>query len=305
MNTFKTIIVGVDGREGGRDALALAGLLQRSLGSKLIAVHAYPDSFFVGHGADPVHEAAVRDDSFALVSRDLEDAGLQATTVMIDDDSAGRALHDVAESRAADLIVVGSDRHGPLGRVLPGDVTASTLHASPCAVAVAPRGYSEQEHEIRTIGVGFDGSPEAEMALEAAVATAQATGARLDVTRVVQLAVPIGGWAPGTAMVVVETERTMHKEAKEQVAQVIERIGVDAVGHTLGGAAHTELARLSERVDLLVVGSRSYGPLRRLLLGSTSSKLVREAACPVIALPRGAAETEDVLAGASVAGSDT
>jgi hypothetical protein len=36
------------------------------------------------------------------------------------------------------------------------------------------------------------------------------------------------------------------------------------------------------------VGSRSHGPLRRLILGSTSRRLVREAACPVLVLPRGA-----------------
>ena len=39
---FKTIIVGVDGREGGRDALALAASLQRVFASELIAVHAFP-----------------------------------------------------------------------------------------------------------------------------------------------------------------------------------------------------------------------------------------------------------------------
>jgi ornithine carbamoyltransferase len=36
----------------------------------------------------------------------------------------------------------------------------------------------------------------------------------------------------------------------------------------------------------------SYGPLRRLLLGSTSAKLVHEAACPVLVLPRGVKEAD-------------
>ena len=39
---FKTIVVGVDGREGGRDALALAASLQGVFGSDLVAVHAFP-----------------------------------------------------------------------------------------------------------------------------------------------------------------------------------------------------------------------------------------------------------------------
>jgi nucleotide-binding universal stress UspA family protein len=37
---------------------------------------------------------------------------------------------------------------------------------------------------------------------------------------------------------------------------------------------------------MIVVGSRGWGPVRRLLLGSTSERLVREAACPVIAVAR-------------------
>ena len=38
---------------------------------------------------------------------------------------------------------------------------------------------------------------------------------------------------------------------------------------------------------LLFIGSRGYGPLRRVLLGSVSSKLVRAAPCPLLVRPRG------------------
>jgi nucleotide-binding universal stress UspA family protein len=42
-------------------------------------------------------------------------------------------------------------------------------------------------------------------------------------------------------------------------------------------------------VDLLVCGSRGYGPMRRVLLGGVLRKLIRRAACPVVVVPRGAA----------------
>jgi nucleotide-binding universal stress UspA family protein len=42
--------------------------------------------------------------------------------------------------------------------------------------------------------------------------------------------------------------------------------------------------------NILVVGSRAYGPLRRVLLGSVSTKLVRSAPCPLIVTPRGTQE---------------
>ena len=47
-----------------------------------------------------------------------------------------------------------------------------------------------------------------------------------------------------------------------------------------------ELAAFGDRVDLLVVGSRGYGPVRRLVLGSTSGELARDARCALLVLPR-------------------
>jgi nucleotide-binding universal stress UspA family protein len=51
---FNKIIVGVDGREGGRDALALAARLSSQFGGELVAVHAYPYDLFVSRGVTPV-----------------------------------------------------------------------------------------------------------------------------------------------------------------------------------------------------------------------------------------------------------
>jgi nucleotide-binding universal stress UspA family protein len=45
------------------------------------------------------------------------------------------------------------------------------------------------------------------------------------------------------------------------------------------------LAEYSEQVDLLVVGSRGYGPAHSLLVGGVSGRLIRRAACPVLVIP--------------------
>ena len=47
-----------------------------------------------------------------------------------------------------------------------------------------------------------------------------------------------------------------------------------------------ELIRADEGLDLLVLGSRRWGPVRRLALGSTSERVIRDAACPVLVPPR-------------------
>ena len=39
------------------------------------------------------------------------------------------------------------------------------------------------------------------------------------------------------------------------------------------------------------MGSRGYGPLRVVLVGGVSGKVIRSAHCPVVVIPRGAAST--------------
>lgn len=54
----------------------------------------------------------------------------------------------------------------------------------------------------------------------------------------------------------------------------------------VGDPARVLEAAAREGLDLLVLGSRGFGPLRRVLLGSVSSELVREAPWPVMVVPR-------------------
>jgi nucleotide-binding universal stress UspA family protein len=61
---------------------------------------------------------------------------------------------------------------------------------------------------------------------------------------------------------------------------------VDAEPVSLDGDPEAVLAEQTKSVDLMIVGSRGYGPHRAVLLGSVSGRLVRDAACPVIVLPR-------------------
>jgi universal stress protein family protein len=50
-----------------------------------------------------------------------------------------------------------------------------------------------------------------------------------------------------------------------------------------------QLVELSATVDLLVLGSRAWGPVRRTVIGSTAAHLMRKSHCPLLVLPRGAA----------------
>jgi nucleotide-binding universal stress UspA family protein len=205
--------------------------------------------------------------------------------VIVGDTSPARALHRMAEEDNADLLVVGSTHRGQVGRVLVGGVTAGVLHHAPCPVAVAPLGYATRAVAPTTIGVGYDGGDEARHALRLAGELAKASGAQVRILAAVTTpirATTVDAYEPDW----LDGAREESRAEVDEAQQILERMGVLSSGDVVVGLAVEELAELSNEVDLIVVGSRGWGPVRRLLLGNTSERLVREAACPIIAVPR-------------------
>lgn len=161
MSMFKNVLVGVDGSSGGRDALALALRLLNAAG-QLTLIHVHLETTGI-----VVHEfdSSARDDAQRLLESEREAAGRKAELLSIGAPSVGGGLHRVAEQNAADLLAVGTCRHGFVGRVLLGDDTRASLAGAPCAVAIAPLGYAQTSAPIEVIGVGYDASPESDAAL--------------------------------------------------------------------------------------------------------------------------------------------
>ena len=280
---FKNVIVGVDRLDGGRDAIALATDLV-SDGGKLTLGYVYPADAYVWRRSREPYDVVERELAQELLETAAREEAIDAELRCHGSSSVGHGLHDLAETSGADLLVVGSSRRGVVGRVLLGDDTRAALNGAPCATAVAPAGYSQQPHLMREIGVGYNGSPESKNALEAARALAVEHDARLSAFEAVSIPAialstgpaPIDDWMAG-----------LLDDARKQVSALE---GVEA--HAVYGQAAEELAMFSASVDLLVVGSRSYGPFGRLVHGSTSYELARVARCPLLVLPRAAREAE-------------
>jgi nucleotide-binding universal stress UspA family protein len=273
---FDKVLVGVDGRSGGRDAIVLAQRLVRPGGQMMLA-HVCGDRALAGRGVRPAggHHAAAE----TLLMRERRQAGVEAELVVTGDRAPGRALQGLAEGHGADLMVVGSSHRGAIGRVLLGDDSLAALSGSPCAVAIAPAGYGSRPWPIKTIGVGSDGSPESELALQAGRELASRHGSALRALAVVSLqSVPSDTRTPPDWT--HETERVIEAERERLLALE----GVD--GEVVYGDPSEELHAFADQLDLLIVGSRSNGPLGRLLNGSTSTYLARRAPCPLLVLPR-------------------
>ena len=280
---FKNVLVGVDGRPGGRDAIALASHLAEPNGELTLA--------YVHTGLVPTSQAVrfgIADEERASAAGLLENerAAADVKLVSVEARSAGRGLHELAEARRADLLVVGSCHRGAWGRAMLGDDTRGALNGAPCAVAIAPLGYAASSSSLGQIGVAYDDSPESVAALEAARALAASTGAVVKALKVVEISsfAYAGALAPVAGIGI----QSMVDEANERMQEL-----PDVQGRAVYGLSGEELARFGDEVDLLVVGSRGYGPIKRLVLGSTSEFLERHAHCALLALPRAAVKSGD------------
>lgn len=274
------LLVGYDGSEGGRDALELARVLGTIEPSSALVVAVMP------YGPLPVGFAELDRDAAREAAPLLADAreqlgGIEVETRTFGGSSPAAVIADLAESEAVDAIVVGSPHRGAIGRALIGSVAEGILHGAPCAALVAPRGYAEHGHgPFATIAVAFDGTPEAQAALREAQKLAEASRAIVRILTVVSPPVALPGGVGYTPINPPEPEKV--------VREGVEAIGdsVPVEGRQLDGPPAKVLAGACEGVDLLVAGSRGYGPVTRLLVGSVSTRLIETAPCPVLVVPR-------------------
>jgi len=289
------VVVGFDARSPGADALALARAYRRVTGARLIAVAVHPAHTAISPGRVDAEWIADR-------HRAAAEMLAQARDVCRDEDveyrivassSAAHGLHDVAEETGAGLIVVGSHHEAREARMFVGSTAERLLSGSISPVAVAPAGLRHRESvELTRIGVAYIEEPEAQAALAAAAALAQAAVAH---GRTVELRLYTVVANPSQVMptLVADAERAFVATAREYydtaLDAAIKRLPaeVPAAGQVLTGDVVDMLADLGpDDVDVLFCGSRGYGPVRRVLLGGVSSRLVRRARSPVVVVPR-------------------
>ena len=293
---MRRILIGYDGSARGDDALALGRTLARAAGDpEIVVATVYPALLPAdSHGTPSLREERLRHEAVATLERaraawpQLPEGAFVALRAS----SPSAGLQRRAAEDDAEVIVVGASHRRGLGRIFAGSATEQTLQGAPRPVAVAPPGYAAAHPDgapLARIGVGYDGGAEARHALELAAALAVAAGASVELIAVVH---PEGlplteAYGYGSFI------EAMREQAERELAggrALLERQGVArVVGTRREGVPSRELVAAGERLDLLVLGSRSHGPALRLLLGSTSARVVREAPCPVLVLPRSAA----------------
>ncbi len=287
------LVTGYSGSDESRDALALTRELAGLTRAPVVAVSvitAAPLEVDLRTYTNELREEGER------LEREARDglAGVdRVEAVSVPAPSPARELDRIVGERGAAMVVLGSTHRGPIGRVMPGTVADRLLAGGACPVAIAPKGFRASGLSLNTVGVAFDGSAESRAALALAAELARAAGSRLDLIAVVNPAMPaeLALAAQGYAALAARPEITrqqidrMWRLAGDAVQDLVPDAAAATI-HVLEGAPAELLLERAEHLDLLVLGSRGYGPLGRVLVGSVSSVVVRECVCPVIVTPR-------------------
>jgi nucleotide-binding universal stress UspA family protein len=277
---YTNVIVGVDGEQGGLDAAALAATLAPS-GAHLSLVYVSTTP-----NAELDDEFADEDALAGLLQAELKLCGSDAHLARVTALSIAAGLADAAQKHQADLIVLGaSHRHG-LTRLFAGHHGISVIHQTPCAVAVAPAGFAQAPRTLARIGVAYDGSPEGEVAL--AYAGLLAAEHHSDLIACHAIEPQLDPQGRDVSPLTVNDPAIDPNPAPQRLGDID---GVQV--QNIDGPARKALVEFSRGVDLLVCGSRRNGPVRRIVLGSTSESLARHPQTPLLVAPSSDPATVD------------
>lgn len=286
------IIVGVDASPQARDAITFAGLLALRADAKLLLAHVVDYVQPSVAGWNDYEQGAHAEASRVFEACVDRLAGeFDYETFVVPAKSGAHGLMELASDQGADLVVVGSSAHGAVGRVLVGSTGERLLHGSPCPVVVVPRDYSLEGSHMQAIALGYDGGDEARAAVAPAVAFARAAGCDLKLIAAVDPSAFTDSFGLDPAYDPLELQREMFArltgELQQAAAGIEEPPHVEVAVET-GDPVDVLTAAGQDGADLLLVGSRGYGPMEMVLLGSVAAKLTRTAPCPVMVVPRSA-----------------
>jgi nucleotide-binding universal stress UspA family protein len=293
-----TLVLGWEAAETAEDdaAVRLAAVLATAGGSAVVVTTVLP----------PAPEAPIasrmhreyrqwRDEVTASrqaeAAATLRAAGVaEVRTTVVQASSVPAGLVEAVRQEDADLLVLGAATASPAGRFTAGSVAERLLHSSPVPLALAPRDCPELTAPTR-LTCAWAGTTRSREALEYTRRLAAAWGVPIRLVTFVPERAAMLPSETGLRM-----EQVVSEEWADQVRGSLDEVvaawpGPGPVPETLlargAGWAGAVAAAPWAPGDLLVVGSSRLGPLARVFVGSTATKILRAATIPVLVVPRG------------------
>ncbi len=290
-----TVVVGYRAGNVGLSGLHLALRAARTLGTTLTVATIVPRPWLTPSLArvDADYErwadqlAADSAQEAARFLHDLAD-GIEVTYVDRAHRSVSGGLIEVVEEVSGEVLVLGSLPSGGRGGVVIGTTADWLLHASPVPVAISPRGYRSHRGGLTRLSCAYSATADLIDVVRRCSATAERLGLPM---RVITFAVR--GKTMYPPRVGLDVEDDILAAAASQAREILQNlktdgiVGDDVVLEVVTGQDWSDALGKADWRDgeILAVGTRPRGEIRRVFLGSRGAKIIRESPVPVLVLP--------------------
>ena len=267
ISKLEKILLSTDGTEHSEGAIREAIKFASKCSSKIyvcMSMVSNPEYETIGSNYFKMEEEAAIKHLEAIKTQATKE-GVTCETILRQSQSPEKAIIEEAQDKQVDIIVIGRHGHQGVARLLIGEVAAKIIADAHCKVLVVPKaahiGYKK-------ILVATDGSPHAVAAVNEAIAIAKKTG-----SHVIALSAMLG-----------ESDRDEANKLTDAVLELAQTEGVLAEALTPKGKPFNAIIETAGGmgVDLIVMGTYGKTGVKKLLMGSSTEKVIGNAACAVL-----------------------
>ncbi|CQD11450.1 universal stress protein [Mycobacterium europaeum] len=290
-----TVVVGYRAGKVGLSGLHLGVRIARTRGTSLTVATVVPRPWLTPSRARVDAEFELW--AHALAAESAHEAagilaamadGIEVTYVHRAHGSVSGGLLEVIQEVNADVLVLGSLPSGGRGQVLIGSTADWLLHASTVPVAISPREYRSHEGKLTRLTCAYSATPDAIDVVKRCFDFGRRFGVPV---RVITFAVR--GKTMYPPEVGLEVEDQVLQAWASQVRDILQELKTDGVVSddvalqvVTGRSWKEALAKADwQEGEILALGTRPRGDIRRVFLGSRSTKIIRESPVPVLVLP--------------------
>jgi len=294
---LKNIICTTDFSELSNQAIPFGIALAREFGSKLYICHVIGPPATALYGEILIDPAEQRKEALEFVQEQLgkimsphavEWEPLIAVGHIADE------IKGLVEERAADLVITATHGRSGIKRLILGSVSARLIRTLPCPILVIPgpdqpaAAIKTRDFKFNRILVGCDFSAVSSLALQYGLSIAQEFQSELHLIHVIEPPVYRNFYRLKT-----ETNNDFEPDLKDYLNEKLNKLIPEEARNwcrpqtiLLEGKADEQLVDYAEsnQIDLIVLGVRGQNLVEKLIVGSTTERVIGRAACPVLSV---------------------
>jgi nucleotide-binding universal stress UspA family protein len=289
---FKKILCATDFSEQSNRTIPYGVAIAREFDAVLYVCHVIDLSALTLYGEfqiDPVgQQGRVQDEAEQQLARM---PGLEGVSwePLIGMGQPAAEIGRIVEEKGVDLVIASTRGHSGLKRLILGSVTQRLMRILPCpvlAVQDPEEGFIAKAApgiRLKKILVGCDFSADSDLALQYGLSLAQEFQADLHLVHVMEPPVYPEFLTPAEqTQDMVRTD--LVKEKLDGLVPQDARNWCSPKTAILRGQAYEELVAyaMTQNMDMIVMGTRGYGAVKTLFMGSTTDRVVRRSPCPVL-----------------------